>query len=155
MQKFIEALKYRIKKLKDAPTLEINATDLLRAEVLWMKDAQLALTKERGFETWKRQFDLFLDEDGLFRCKGRLGNADVPTQTRHPILLPKHHQLTILVVRSAHRRVMHNGVRETLAEIRTKYWIIRGRKFVRQLIHTCVVCRKFDGAPYRPPPPPP
>ena len=155
VQKFIEALKYRIKKLKNAPTLEINATDLLRAEVLWMKDAQLALTKEKGFETWKRQFDLFLDEDGLFRCKGRLGNADIPTQTRHPILLPKHHQLTILVVRSAHRRVMHNGVRETLAEIRTKYWIIRGRQFVRQLIHTCVVCRKFDGAPYRPPPPPP
>lgn len=30
----------------------------------------------------------------------------------------------ILIVKSTHSRVIHNGVKETLTEIRCKYWII-------------------------------
>lgn len=39
-----------------------------------------------------------------------------PSQSRHPILLHKGHHLTKLVVRKAHKRVLHNGVKETLTE---------------------------------------
>lgn len=153
--KFIDVLKCRIKRLKEPPSLELSADDLMRAEVMWMKEAQRTLSEEKRFDVWKKQFDLFLDDDGLFRCRGRLGNADVPLYTRHPILLPKCHHLAVLVVRNAHERVMHNGVKETLVEVRARYWIVKGRQFVRQLLHGCVLCRKFDGVPYHAPPSPP
>ena len=50
---------------------------------------------------------------------------------------------------------MHNGVKETLTEIRSKYWIIRGRQLVRMVLQRCVICRRFEGLPYNSPPPPP
>ena len=46
---------------------------------------------------------------------------------RHPVLLPKHHPLTVLMIGEAHERVMHNSVKETLAEIRS---ILQGRQVV-------------------------
>ena len=50
---------------------------------------------------------------------------------------------------------MHNGVKATLTELRARFWIVRGRQFVRKLLHQCVTCRKLEGRPYKAPPPPP
>ena len=44
---------------------------------------------------------------------------------------------------------MHNGVKDTLAELRSSYWV---RQFVR---YDCVVCRKHEGRPYQGKPSPP
>ena len=60
-----------------------------------------------------------------------------------------------MIVRDAHERESHNGVKETLTEVRTKFWIMKGRSLVRSIIYHCVVCRRFEGAAYRAPPPPP
>ncbi len=85
------------------------------AERLWIVQAQVSLLVEKNFPSWRRQFDLFLVQ-GLWRCGGRLGNADIPYATNHPVLLPRNHHLTTLVVEAAHKRVGHNGVKETLTE---------------------------------------
>ena len=39
---------------------------------------------------------------------------------------------------------MHDRVQETLAELRLRYWLIRGRQFVCKLIHGCTVCHKLE-----------
>ena len=49
---------------------------------------------------------------------------------------------------------MHNGVKETLTELRSTYWLVRGRQFVRKLIYSCLVCCKLEGRPYQSVPPP-
>ena len=113
------------------------------------------MAQEGKFPTWKNQFGLFLDDKGLWRCGGRLGNIALPYTTKHPLLLPRGHPITFLIIRDAHKRVQHNGVRETLTEIRTKYWIMKARSLVRSIISRCVVCKRFEGAAYRSPPPPP
>ena len=100
------------------------------------------------------QFGLFLDGN-IWRCKGRLENAEFPYSARHPALLPNHHPLTVLIIRESHERVMHNGVKETLAEARSKYWIIHGRQIVRQVLLKCVICRQYEGLPQPAPRPPP
>ena len=74
---------------------------------------------------------------------------------KHPTLLHKHHLLTLLITQDAHKRVKHNGVKETLTEIRTRYWIIKGRQFVKKVLHKCTACRKYEGLPQASPPPPP
>ena len=59
------------------------------------------------------------------------------------------------MVRDAHIRVCHNGVKETLTELRSRYWVVKGRSITRSLVHRCTTCRRYEGAPFRGPPPPP
>lgn len=103
----------------------------------------------------KGQLGLFLDEKGLWRCGGRLQNADMPYQSKYPILLPRNHPFTTLVVQDAHLRVCHNGVKETLTEVRSRYWIVKGRSLTRAIVHKCTKCKKYEGPPFDSPPPPP
>ena len=141
------------KKLREttAPTVPL----LCKAETLWVKEAQTHLMKCTQFNNWKRQLGLFLDPEGVWRCGGRLSNADFPYMTRHPILLPRDHPLTKLLVLKAHARVFHNGIKETLTEVRAKYWILKGRSLVKRILHKCLVCKRFEGRPYSAPVPPP
>ena len=71
------------------------------------------------------------------------------------VLLDKQHHLTRLIIMDAHKRVLHNGVNETLTELRASYWLVQGRQFVRKVIFSCVTCCKHEGQPYRTVPPPP
>ena len=50
---------------------------------------------------------------------------------------------------------MHGGVEDTLTEIQSKYWFVRGRQFVEKILHRCVTCHKIEGPKYRNVPPPP
>ena len=117
-----------------------------------MKDS---ISQRNDFESYKRQFNLFKDEKEVWRCEGRLSNADVSYAVNNPILLPRDHPVTTLIVREAHERVFHNETKETLTEVRRKYWIPRVRSLTRQLIHHCFLCKKFEGTPFKTPPPPP
>ena len=149
-----------VKKFKELKRTPRNTPSLysleerLEAETLWVKSAQ-KLLYQRDFKTLSRQFNLFQDEKGVWRCRGRLSNADLPYAIKYPILLSSGHPLTALVVKEAHERVCHNGVKETLTETRSKFWIPKGRSFTRKIVHKCVVCRKFEGHPYQSPLPPP
>ena len=98
------------------------------------------ITKTSGIR--QKQFGLFMNEKGLWRCGGRLTNADLPYATKHPILLPQNHPLIAMIARDAHQRVLHIGIKETPTEVRTKYWIIRSRSLLRSIIHHCVLCRR-------------
>ena len=39
-------------------------------------------------------------------------------------------------------------MRETLNEVRSSYWIIKGRQTVRNLLSKCIVCKKLQSKPY-------
>lgn len=143
------------KRPEGDPIDAITPADLQEAENCWIRDMQDSLRSDPRFPTWQQQFGLFSDDEGVWRCGGRLTRAELPFSTRHPVLLDQRHHLTTLIVRNAHCRVKHNGVKETLTELRSGYWIIRGRSFVRKVLRQCVLCRRYEGKPYRPPPPPP
>ena len=85
---------------------------------------------------------------------GRLQNTDISYSAKHPVLLPRSHPFTALIVCDAHHRVFHNGVKETLTEVRSKYWIVKGRSLTRAIIRRCTTCKRFEGAPINGPPPP-
>ena len=55
----------------------------------------------------------------------------------------------------AHDKVYHNGTKETLTEVRSEFWIIKGRSLVKKLIHKCRICRRHEGPHYQVQPPPP
>ena len=140
---------------KRAQSPELTIQDIAEAERLWILDCQSTLVKDKNFPMWETQFNLFKDDSQIIRCGGRLQNANLPFSSKHPILLNKKHYLTYLIVKNAHRRVQHNGVKETLTEVRSKYWIVGGRSLVKSFIHKCITCRRFDGMPLHATPAPP
>ena len=152
--RFISNLR-RVDKSECNQTSTLSPAEILHAESLWVREAQGSLLTHSKFPCWKQQLNLFLDPSGVWRCRGRLSNAELPYSTKFPILLPKSHHFTSLIILRAHERVLHNGVKETLTELRSKYWIIRGRSTVRTIVRQCIICRKAEGRPYLAPPPPP
>lgn len=46
---------------------------------------------------------------------------------------------------------MHGGVRATLAEVRSKYWIPKGRQCVRKILSKCAICKRHEGQAYSAP----
>ena len=95
-----------------------------------------------------RQLTVFVGNNDLLRCGGRIVNANVPYDVKSPYLIPKTHYLTELVVIYAYALVLHNGVRETLNCIRLEYWIMQGHNFVKKIIHECSTYKRYEEKPY-------
>ena len=133
---------------------EGTSADMVEAELCWIREVQRSLKDSKNIKSWKQQWNVFEDERWVVRCQGRLGNSDLVDFAKYPILLDSNHHFTTLVVWTCHRRVMHGGFKETLAELRSTFWIVRGH-YVRKLLFGCTVCKKFQGKSYKTPPPPP
>lgn len=74
------------------------------------------------------------------------------SEARKPVILPRQHRFTRLVVEECHQRVHHRGVRSTLAELRSRFWVPKGRQLVKRILGECVTCRKVIGKPFSAPP---
>ena len=83
--------------------------------------------------------------DGILKCFGRLGQSELELETKQPVLLPRNHPLTRPIINSSHIRTLHGGVNITLADIRTNYWILKGRQQVKRSTMHCVTCKKVQG----------
>ncbi|XP_076396344.1 uncharacterized protein LOC143265864 [Megachile rotundata] len=91
--------------------------------------------------------DPFLDEHGLLRVGGRLLNAKIPADQKHPILLPSHHHVTDLIIREIHERAYHAGIQNTLHTVRLRYWLLDGKNQVRKIVRHCVTCIRHRLSP--------
>ena len=47
---------------------------------------------------------------------------------------------------------MHDGVKETLTELRTHFWRTKGRQRVKAVVSSCNTCRRLEGIAFSPPP---
>ncbi|XP_065939453.1 uncharacterized protein [Magallana gigas] len=62
---------------------------------------------------------------------------------KHPVILPKDHHVSTIILRQIHQELMHSGRNHMLAKLREKYWIIHAPSAIRKLISRCVICRRF------------
>jgi len=81
-----------------------------------------------------------LDSNGIMRSNSRLVNAEIlPFETRYPIILPRRHSVTKLIVKSEHEQGAHVcGTNYILSELSKKYWIIGDREAIRQWESACM-----------------
>ena len=121
-------------------------TEISEAETFWIKQAQAQAQAFPGGENEGSltQLNPKSDGDRLLRMDGRLRFADeLPYDTRHPILLPKDHPVTKLVIADPHERLGHGaGVEQVLTELRSRFWIVKGRRMVRNVTEACAECRR-------------
>ena len=93
-----------------------------------------------------QRLDPFL-ENGILRVGGRLRRADLPHETKHPVILPSKSHVITLLIRHAHKRLGHAGRGHVISSIREKYWIIKVNTAVRWVISKCVFCRRNYSSP--------
>ncbi|XP_038076006.1 uncharacterized protein LOC119744087 [Patiria miniata] len=86
--------------------------------------------------------------DGILRVGGRLRNAPIDQDMKHPIILPSNHKVTELIIIHHHLLVGHSGVGMTWSSLREKFWVVRGGATVRRVIGNCFECKKRN-APLR------
>ena len=83
-------------------------------------------------------------QDGLIAVGGRIANAPVELNVKHPVILPYKHHVTDLIIKDYHERFGHVGRQHVLSLLREKFWIVKGNAAVRRVLRTCVKCRRIQ-----------
>jgi hypothetical protein len=85
-----------------------------------------------------------IDQQGVIRCDSRLYYADsLPYDARCPIILPRGHWVTKLIVRYYHALANHvAGTNFVLAQISQRFWIVAAREEIREWENECCTCQK-------------
>jgi len=86
-----------------------------------------------------------LDSEGVMRSDSRLKFTSVLSyDANFPILLPRKHWITRLVVKQCHENVCHSGVNSTLTELSKRFWVVSAREEIRELQNMCTKCKLIN-----------
>ncbi|XP_046868940.1 uncharacterized protein LOC124461460 [Drosophila willistoni] len=84
---------------------------LRHAQTCFQDDYQLLLAnKPLRSRSQLAKLSPMIDKDGLLRVGGRLYHSQLSTEAKHPVLLPKSHRITKLILEYEHRVNLHPGV---------------------------------------------
>ncbi|XP_029162386.1 uncharacterized protein LOC114936252 [Nylanderia fulva] len=117
-----------------------NICKLVQGEVFSHEFGQLKKGNALTSASSLKSLSPFLDKQGLIRVGGRLEKSQLGYDARHPILLPKNHRLTQLVIKKEHTRNLHAGLQGTMAAVRQKFWLLSVCSTTRKVIRQCLVC---------------
>ena len=157
----VTALVFRFIRILQNPKYEkatLTSSELNDAETMWViyiqkknfSDVFEAISSKRP-NNLQKQLGLYVGDDGMLRCKGRIDQASISESARRPVLLPKNEKFTKLLIERIHKQSLHSGVSQCLSQLRYRYWIPQGRATVRSVLKRCTVCRRHEGGPYRMP----
>ena len=78
---------FKAKKAATEHPSSLTSQEIAAAELLWIYQAQ-ELVLQKDFDQLRSQLKLFLDDKGVWRCRGRLQYAELPYSVKNPVLLP-------------------------------------------------------------------
>jgi hypothetical protein len=81
-------------------------------------------------------------EHGALRIGGRLCDSTMPLESKNPLILPKNHHVSNLILGQIHIDLTHGGRNHMLARLRETYWLVYAPSAIRKLLSTCIVCRR-------------
>ena len=149
--RFINNISSKLNKNSKYIHGHLTLDEIIEAKVHWLFNVQKVFTENDKYSNQlKKVMGIYFDEDNVLRCKGRLNKSELSSNCRNPILLPKHGHFTFLIIKQAHENVQHGGSKDTLTEVRSKYWVIQGRSIVSSFIRKCVFpCNRLESKPFR------
>ncbi|XP_028413096.1 uncharacterized protein LOC114535956 [Dendronephthya gigantea] len=115
--------------------------ELHEAEVFWIREAQKCVNNHLAKGEFK-SLSPFQDEDDVIRVGGRVYEAIVTFECKHPALLPHNHWISYLITCKAHK-FGHNRVATTTVKTQGKYWILRVHDLAKSIKYCCVFCREM------------
>ena len=142
----------KINTPRGAPT--DNETEM--ANIVWIKYLQrkyyIDLSKGEmvlNKSMVKSQLNSKIENDRLIRCYERLNKTYLPEETINPILLPTKKKIVELLIEDHHKKRFHAAANHTLAQVRIKYWIPKGRAEVKRVLRKCDVYQKYQRGPFK------
>ena len=69
--------------------------------------------------------------ENVLKVNCRLKHSNLPTELKHPIILPSDHHITQIIIRDIHENSLHSGRDHTLAISREHYWIINVKSVIK------------------------
>ena len=100
--KFVRILKSRLCGNKAEPSVGLlSLHDIDSAKTLLYRQFQSEFANDEKFESQKESLKIFEDKAGVLRCKGRIENSTLPYSAKFPVLLPRKHHFTNLVIWTA------------------------------------------------------
>lgn len=99
--RFVERVRH-----KDVPNGSLTVQELMHSKLQLLKWSQ----KHINLQSLGKKLIASIDEEGLTRAHGLLENARIlPRNMRNPVVLPRDHQLTILLLRHLQHKRGHCG----------------------------------------------
>ncbi|GMR58385.1 hypothetical protein PMAYCL1PPCAC_28580, partial [Pristionchus mayeri] len=101
-------------------------------------------------DVWIKNNIISQDETEIWRANSRLDHADIPAETKSPILIPTNKDSTLarLIISHTHVTMFHAGTENVLNQLKNHYWIPRSRQVVKSEVRSCIPCRKTNNLPY-------
>ena len=123
--RFINNLKKSLNQEEKVVQKYLTTEEYSTEEHLWL----VLVQHDANYKQLEKDLNLQKDEQNIIRCRGRLKNALMKYDAKYPVFLPKSCKFTELVVKYYHKLVFHNGLHETLNQVRTKFWITKPRNY--------------------------
>ena len=139
---------------------DVEKSDVLELTVAEIRDAELCVVKyvqEVSFAQDLKELaegrhvrvnsrlarlNPFVDREGLLRVGGRLQNSTLSWEAKHPLILPDKGAVVDMIIMCVHQKVGHEGRQHVLAELGTRFWIVKMNSAVRRCLKACVSCRR-------------
>ena len=119
-----------------------------------LKENQKSFNEEK-LKALSNDLNWICDENDLIRCEVKLKLAPLPYDAKTAYLINSEHYLARLFLEYFHRGLKHITIKQTLSELRQRFWICRIRAFVRKVLKNCTLFRRFEGQPFQYPVAPP
>ncbi|CAI6373534.1 unnamed protein product [Macrosiphum euphorbiae] len=147
---FLKFIDFRRPRQIGTTARYLSVSYLNKAETSLIRQAQLqefneeyislSKNKEVSGRSKLKGLHPMLQSENLILVGGRLANAQIAENQKHPIVLPATHKITRLIFEDTHQTLFHCGPQALLAEVRQRYWQIRGRSMARSVTKRCVTC---------------
>ncbi|XP_062715911.1 uncharacterized protein LOC134291768 [Aedes albopictus] len=166
VHRFIDQLKHRMRREPTNVSSFLTRDELQRAEITILLQAQfdvfadeiimmqnnqtLPLDQRRRLEKTSPLYKLspFLDNRGVIRMESRIASfSDAPFDFKFPIVLPKNHYVSQLIVDDYHRRYNHCNGETTVNEMRQRFHLSEMRAAFRKSRKVCSWCRVYKAIP--------
>ncbi|XP_046478626.1 uncharacterized protein [Neodiprion pinetum] len=89
-----------------------------------------------------KKLNPFLDKVDVVRVGGRLSQASLTFDHKHPPILARRSVLSALFVQFAHRLCLHGGPTLTTSILIQQVWILGIKRLVKSAIRRCVTCQR-------------
>lgn len=148
VKRFIYNCRNRPKKVG-----ELTVEDIEEAEktiIYLIQQEYFTSNNDKRLQT----LDTFLDER-IIRLKTTVLRREDLTEFRMPAILPGDHPIVKALVLEEHKKKGHAGVSHTLNSLRERFWILCGRRTVKSVIRSCIICKRYAAKNNKPPTAPP
>ncbi|XP_036322198.1 uncharacterized protein LOC118736217 [Rhagoletis pomonella] len=154
-------------KIRGLTSSEVGSESLTTEELYWSQCHLYRLAQaDAYFEEFKllkgdpgcnlpkhcvlRKLTPFVDENNLIRRCGRLENAPIKDAVKNPIILPKNHKITQLIIEWYHRKYRHVHHETVINEMFQRFYIPSLRRALRTERHNCQYCKLYHAKPVPP-----